>query len=229
MEFTLQNRLVGLELPFHSYLRNVTTIFFIYIDWTLEEIPRAFYVGKGVYGRVHKRERNIYWKNIVIKYGWRREVIFATKSESFAFEQEKRLIAELGTFEDGTLGCWGANLTEGGEGFYGGKHTTETREAIGYAQRGKPKSDETRRRMSEAWKGKPKSESTKRLLSKILTGRKTRPCSHETKEKISEANREHLAKLHESQRGVKRSEETKQRMKDAWVLRRSKSDSRLAT
>jgi hypothetical protein len=103
----------------------VNHIFFNYVDWTLEDVPRPFYVGKGKIERVQKRERNAYWKNIAAKYGWRREVVFATKDEQFAFEEEKRRILELGTFEDGTFGRWGANLTKGGEGASGYRHRPE--------------------------------------------------------------------------------------------------------
>lgn len=104
-------------------------IFFVYLDWTLEDIPRPFYVGKGQLARVKRYERNAYWKNIAAKYGWHREVVFATKDEQFSFEEEKRLITELGTFEDGTLGRWGANLTEGGEGPSGWKPSSEWKDA----------------------------------------------------------------------------------------------------
>ena len=100
-------------------------VFFVYVDWTTEVLPRPFYVGKGLIKRTQIRERNQYWCNIAAKYGQRREVVLATRDETFAFEQEKRLIAELGTFEDGTLGRWGANLTEGGGGSNGWKPSTE--------------------------------------------------------------------------------------------------------
>lgn len=100
-------------------------VFYNYIDWTLEKSPRAFYVGKGLIKRTQRRERNTYWQRIAAKYGWRREVVLATKDESFAFEEEKRRIAELGTFEDGTPGRWGANLTEGGGGIGGWKPSQE--------------------------------------------------------------------------------------------------------
>jgi hypothetical protein len=105
-------------------------VFFNYIDWTLEDIPRSFYVGKGKLKRISQRERNAYWRNIAAKHGQRREVVLATKDEAFAFEQEKRLIVELGTFEDGTLGRWGANLTEGGEGVSGRKNLTRSSENV---------------------------------------------------------------------------------------------------
>lgn len=116
-------------------------VFYNYIDWTLEVQPRPFYVGKGKYHRTKLRERNAYWKNIVAKYGWRREIVLATKDEKFALEEEKRRIAELGTFEDGTPGRWGANLTEGGEGRSGNRA---------------PKSDEHKAKIRAARIGKCK-------------------------------------------------------------------------
>jgi len=110
-------------------------IFFVYVDYTLDEnLP--FYVGKGQIARLQKRERNAYWKNIAVKHGWRREIMLATKDESFAFEEEKRRIAELSTFEDGTPGRWGANLTKGGEGISGWKHSKETCERMSRSRSG---------------------------------------------------------------------------------------------
>lgn len=118
-------------------------IFYVYIDWTFEDPPRAFYVGKGKLARVQKRERNVYWRNLANKFGQRREIIFATKEEQFAFEQEKRLVAELGTFENGESGRWGANLTAGGDGVsgirganLGKKFSLEWREKLASKKRG---------------------------------------------------------------------------------------------
>lgn len=159
-------------------------VFFNYVDWTLENPPRAFYVGKGKLKRTQQRERNVYWKNIAAKHGWRREVVLATKDESFAFNEERRRIAELGTFEDGTPGRWGANLTEGGEGvsgrygqlnaFFGHKHSLESRVKMSgenhphYGKRGKThpnfgkqRTGETRKRISEAGKGRKDSIDTR--------------------------------------------------------------------
>jgi hypothetical protein len=98
-------------------------VFFVYVDRT--DDGRPFYVGKGLIKRTQTRERNLPWKRIASKYGWRREVVLATRDESFAFEEEKRRIVELGTFEDGTPGRWGANLTEGGEGSSGWKPSVD--------------------------------------------------------------------------------------------------------
>lgn len=105
-------------------------IFFVYIDWTKEIVPRAFYVGKGQIARIRKVKRNIHWKNIASKYGWEREVVFATKNEDYAFLQEILGILELGTFENGTLGRWGANKTAGGEGTVGRVTSEEQRKWI---------------------------------------------------------------------------------------------------
>jgi len=92
-------------------------VWYVYVDYTLNE-DRPFYVGKGNKERVKKRERNVHWKNIVTKHGWdlsKRKIILVIKDEQFSLEQERVWIAKLGTFEDGTLGRWGANRTQGGE------------------------------------------------------------------------------------------------------------------
>lgn len=91
-------------------------VFFVYIDWTLEESPRVFYVGKGKLKRVNTHAHNARWKEIASQYGYRREIILGTKHESYAFEQEIRFIASYGTFENSESGRWGANKHPGGKG-----------------------------------------------------------------------------------------------------------------
>lgn len=99
-------------------------VFFVYIDWTLENLPRAFYIGKGLLDRVQTQERNNdHWRNIAAKHGFRREVILATKDESYAFVQEILGILEHGTFCGSTQHRWGANKTAGGEGCTGHRFT----------------------------------------------------------------------------------------------------------
>lgn len=159
-------------------------VYYVYVDLTTEEAPRAFYVGKGTRNRVGKIQRNVYWQAVSNKFGWRREVILGTTDESYAFEIEKLKIKEYNTFE---LGCqdgsaWGCNLTAGGEGpsgrsgklsyLYGLKgeahprfgipqsdtlkqKLSESRKGIGNPMFGKPLSEAHRRKQSEATKGKP--------------------------------------------------------------------------
>ncbi len=130
-------------------------VFFIYLDWTLEKIPRRFYVGKGCYNRVHnKNPRNPYWASIAKKYGLRREVVLATLDETFSFIMEKSWIAEYGTFENGLTGRWGANLTEGGEGPSGLKHTLIAKEKNRLAHLGKS-NPAANQKISQRLKGRP--------------------------------------------------------------------------
>lgn len=102
-------------------------VYFVYVDWTLETIPRAFYVGMGDKHRTGLRDRNELWKRVAAKHGWRREVVIATKSKEFAFEYEMELIVKFNTYHyDNPHGC---NFTHGGDGSHGGyRHTAEYRE-----------------------------------------------------------------------------------------------------
>lgn len=76
------------------------------------------------------RKRNPHWKCIAAKHGWRRIVVYGTKEEQAAFDEEVRLIAELKTHEDGTPGHWGANHSNGGEGPSGRRWTEEQRQKL---------------------------------------------------------------------------------------------------
>jgi hypothetical protein len=100
-------------------------VLYLYVDFTFEDQP--FYVGKGDASRVrgcggYNRE----WNEIREALGQRRRVLMCTKDESFAFEQERRLIVELRT-KSGESGHWGANQTWGGEGASGANRSEETR------------------------------------------------------------------------------------------------------
>ncbi len=99
-------------------------LWFVYLDWALEDIPRCFYVGKGDEKRVRKAKRNGAWHTISNEYGHRREIVFVTKSELEAYTYEETLTTHFKTYE-----CWGANLTPGGNAVMSGRsHTPETRE-----------------------------------------------------------------------------------------------------
>jgi hypothetical protein len=49
--------------------------FSVYVDYTCELIPRAFYVGKGNAARVVNTKRNLRHTNIAKKYGLHREIV----------------------------------------------------------------------------------------------------------------------------------------------------------
>lgn len=82
------------------------------------------------------------------------------------------------------LGCRLTNLTDGGEGKLGCKHSEEHRRKMSEAQKGRKFSDEHRRRLSEAQKGRKLSDETKKRLSEAGRRRKS---SDETKKKLSES------------------------------------------
>ena len=128
--------------------------FHVYIDWTLEKIPRRFYIGKGDPERVKLVYRNKRHHAISKAYGQRREVVFTTKSEKEALDHEIKLIAEFKTRGD-IEGQWGANFTRGGEGVCGRSHDDETKKRISQKMAGIPKSHETRMKMRQAKSKKP--------------------------------------------------------------------------
>lgn len=175
-------------------------VFFVYVDRTVDE-DRTFYVGKGIKERLRRRARNAYWKNIVAKHGWdlnHREIVLATKDESFAFEEEKRRISELGTFEDGTPGRWGANLTDGGEGTCGHimlESSLAKRSGCNHPFFGKKRPEEVAvktRGEKNGFYGKTHSNEWKRHKSLITSGENHlnfgKHLSQETRNKIGAAN-----------------------------------------
>lgn len=147
------------------------SVFFVYLDITLDE--RVFYVGKGLLHRVQLRERrNVHWKHIAVKHGWRREVVLATKDEKFAFDEEKRLIREHKTFYGAPDYAWGANKTEGGEGATGYKHPLEMIEYFRQCSTGRKHTSEAREKNRIAATGVPRSSETKAKLSAATSGEK---------------------------------------------------------
>lgn len=131
-------------------------IWYNYLDYTLEEASRIFYVGKGNDIRIKTDKRNIIWKRIANKYGWRREIIMSTKYEIYALEMEKIFISKYKTFaadwKDGS--GWGANLTRGGEGTSGVKYSDEWKQHQSKIRKGIPKSESHKQNMSASRIGK---------------------------------------------------------------------------
>ena len=126
-------------------------MFFVYVDWTCEEIPRPFYVGKGNKNRLKKLVRNLHHSNIARKYGLDRCVEYITPVEPESLDIEKKLILEYGTHVY-TKGNWGANYTLGGDGTSGAKFPPLTEKHKNAVRKGASykRSDETKKRMSIA-------------------------------------------------------------------------------
>ena len=144
-----------------------------------------FYIGIGSnelnnYKRAYwTYERNEIWNRIVAKTDYEVEIILDDLTWLEACEKEKEFIKLYGrkNIKSGTL----ANMTDGGDGVFGMKHSTETKEKIGSVSRGKILSEETRYKMSIAKKGRIVSEETKIKMSQVQKG-KTH--SEETKNKM---------------------------------------------
>lgn len=193
-------------------------MFFVYLDWTLEVIPRCFYVGKGLEERVRKRERNSDWRAIVDEFGWRREIVYTTRDEDDAYATEKWLVAHHDTFHG-----WGANLNEGGRGQRSGwKHTRASKLKISQAQVGHApwnrgtKNPTAGPKISVKLRGLKRSENTKEKQRRAALQRL--PITDETRQRMRQAklgtslSEEHRVKIGSSLKGRSVSQETRMRL-----------------
>jgi len=130
-----------------------------------------FYVGIGNdIKRAYRNEgRNDHWTKVYNKYGKVVDIIAQDISLDAAKEMEKHLIASL---KDSLC-----NKTLGGEGFFGGTHSEETKQKLRNAATGKKLSNETKQKISEKSKGHPNylkfhTEEAKMKISAALKGKK---------------------------------------------------------
>lgn len=173
------------------------------------------------------------WMRRELSKGYEILVITATRHAAFAdaLVAEQALIAE-----HRNAGTRLLNLTDGGEGVLGHKHSATARVKMSAAHAGKirgPHSEETRQRISEARKGhathtKPHTEETRRKMSEARRGKKGTPHTEETRRKMSEAQRG-VPKPHApGWQPPKVSEETRRKMSES-AKRRVQSSSRNAS
>ena len=163
-----------------------------------------FYIGIGNSKKraSDKVGRSDYWKRIVNKHGRKVEIIATDLSLEDARELEVFLISEYGRLDlnEGNL----VNMTNGGDGFFGGSHTKESKEKMSIAHMGKKLSDETKRRMSKSRQGNKYSLGvcpSKETRLKMSLSRKGKKLS-----------KEHRLKISLGRKGIKLSEETKTRI-----------------
>lgn len=185
-------------------------IYYVYKHVRLDN-NTCFYIGKGKEGRLNVPNRNTIHDNICKKHGYK-AVIFKDKlNEEEAFKLEKDLIncyvSKLGYgiyikgyYVNTENNKFLTNMTFGGEGASGYKHSEEFKrkksEAMKGKNKGKKHSEEHNKKISEAlkgeipWnKGKKLSEEHKKNMSKALKGKipwiKGKKMSEETKRKLS--------------------------------------------
>ena len=183
---------------------------------TKKNSKEVFYIGIGkdeTRSRVTSK-RSDYWNNIVKKYGYDIEILFTDLTIDEACEKEVELIKKYGRRDLGKGSL--VNLTDGGEGPTGHKHSEETKMKIGEAskkriyKKGYKHSEEAKKKIAEA--NRNRSEETRQKLKTRLGT----TLSEELKKKISKSNT-----------GLKRTEEQKKRIsaasKEAWRIRKLNS------
>jgi len=154
-----------------------------------------FYVGKGKGNRLQRcleKSKNAILRGTVCKIIAAgstpiREVVLRCVDENEAFAEERRLVLLYGRRNNGT-GIL-ANMTDGGEGPAGRRHTEEAKIKNRDAHIGRRLTEEHKRKIGAAGKGRAVSEETRRRQSLALTGRKMPPPTQEAREKISKAHR----------------------------------------
>jgi len=171
-----------------------------YKHWTIEDAPRCFYVGKGLYGRAESSgSRNHKWRAIVKRHGLRVEVCIGPVTNEEACVWEIEQIAAMGTFSTNhshdDLSDIGCNLTRGGEGGMGRPVSQITREKIASAQKGEKSSwfgrkhtNEVKCQISVKNTGKVRTTETRVNISTKLVGKKIPDRGDEWRRKIGESN-----------------------------------------
>ena len=134
-------------------------------------------------------------------------VVYKNCSEKCCFDAEKRFIKKHNTRVPN-----GYNLTDGGEGFTGGRHSPATRKRMGDLSRGRKTSDATREKQRQSALGRKMSRAARAKISAAKRGSKH---SMSTIQKMRAAHlgktlsREHRLKIGDANRGRFHSRETR--------------------
>ena len=179
--------------------------FYVYQHRRIDE-NTIFYVGKGSdYRHSETSNRNKHWHNVVNKGGFVSEIIFDNLNEELALLIEVELIDKYRR-----LNYKLTNMTDGGEGVSGYKHTKETKKLLGELNKKRIVTEETRKKISLIWKDKkrkPFTEEHKKKISEAAKKQKRSAFTEEAKQKISTANK-----------GKKRTEEQRKKISEATQL-----------
>ena len=163
-----------------------TANFYTYLHCKPDGTP--FYVGKGRGRRAYRLDsRNAHHKKVTEKYGAKniKVFVFECNSESEALSDEIQQISQLRS-----EGFLLTNVTRGGDGVSGLKHSKETIEKLRISK--KNISNETRQKMSLANKGRSISIERRANTSTRVLGNKYalgNILSVETRQKMSDAKR----------------------------------------
>jgi NUMOD3 motif len=180
------------------------TAFYVY-EHIRRDTGAVFYVGKGRGGRhCSKRDRNQYWHNVVNKAGgFDSRVVIEDQSEELILLAEIEKINQLRT-----LGVTLVNLTDGGEGITGLKHSEESKRLMSQKLKGKSHKHkpEAIEKIRQANTGVVFSDERKEKLRQKALGRKMPPHVRQM--------------LHERMKSFKQSEETKEHLRQVNLGRK---------
>lgn len=139
----------------------------------------VFYYGKGKDRRAWSASgRNPHWRHIVKKHGWSVEILRAEMPEPCALALERALI-----FRD--RGYKLANLTDGGGGIPGWRHTPEAKAKIGAHWIGRKHTPKMREALAKYNATRVISDEHRAKMSAAAKARKGRIVSAETRAKIA--------------------------------------------
>jgi len=195
-----------------------------YIGKTVQEFKT--YINDHFVNALRGDQPKKYFYNAIRKYGkhnFKYEILGFCNSGEELNEAEIEVIWLFRSF--GSNGktydkIYGYNLTLGGEGCSGIKHTEEAKKKMSDAQKNKPPiTENTRKKMSESAKGKKVSLETREKQSRIRKGKKSTMSFEEKKkraEKSAKTTRDKglLAKENHPLWGIGHSDEAKKKIKD---------------
>jgi hypothetical protein len=142
-------------------------IYYIYQHRRIDT-GEIFYVGKGKAKRCFETtNRNTHWQNIINKTDYSVELLYENLSEDVANLIEIGLITKYK--HDGIKLC---NMTIGGEGKSGHKHSIESKKVMSEKKIGRKLTEEHKQKIGQAHKGKTISDKQKKQISETLTGKK---------------------------------------------------------
>jgi hypothetical protein len=203
----------------------MTDNFYIYEHWRTDT-NCCFYVGKGNGDRAYRfLRRSKKHKSICEKVkasGHRVEVriVMCCLSETEALLQERNRIAYWRS-----QGGASANLTDGGEGTSGYKHSSASRIKMSLSKKGRPgmktmlgkkQSESAKQKISAANKGRVKSDETRERLSFSKKG-KPSPLKGKSRDK------DIVAKISLALRGRPLSAAHREKLRHAWQRRKQNS------
>lgn len=204
---------------------NVNPIFYVYEHWRPDK-DLCFYVGKGSGDRAWGfHRRNAYYKNIVAKLA-RLGMCVEVRMVASALREPEALQLEVDRIKFWRgVGIRLTNVTEGGEGVSGLKHSPATKAALSVRLKGKKNPEHSAR-----LKGRKLTPVHRKKIAESMKGR---PVSEETREKLRLSNiGKHVGaatieKLRTSHEGKTASPETRRKMSKAQAARWASAEARV--